>query len=68
MSGTQVAALLMVVALLAVIVNIDLRLLRDLARTSDAELLILTRKGWAAAIVFTFPIGPLLYLTRGKMR
>jgi hypothetical protein len=67
-SGTNVAALLMVAALLALIVNIDLRLLRDLARTPDAELLLLTRNGWAAAIVLTFPIGPLLYLTRGKIR
>lgn len=68
MSGTNMAALLLVVALLAVIVNVDMRLLRDLARTPDRELLLLTRKGWAAAIIFTFPFGPLLYLTRGKMR
>lgn len=68
MSGTSTAALLMVVALLAVIVNVDMRLLRDLAQTPDRELLLLTRKGWAAAIIFTFPFGPLLYLTRGKMR
>ena len=68
MTTANVAALLLVVAVFAAIVSIDLRLLRDLAQTSDAELLILNRRGWAAAIIFTFPIGPVLYLTRGKIR
>ena len=62
------AAVLLVVALLAAMVSVDLRLLRDLAQTPDSHLLLLTRKGWAAAIVFTFPFGPVLYLTRGKLR
>jgi hypothetical protein len=68
MSPINVAAVLVLAALLAVIIRVDVRLLRDLAQTPDAELLLLTRKGWAVAIVFTFPIGPLLYLTRGKLR
>jgi hypothetical protein len=70
-SGSAIAVvsvLLSVVGLLAAVIWFDRRLLADLARTPDSDLLYLTRTGWAGAIVFAFPIGPLLYLTMGKIR
>jgi hypothetical protein len=65
---TAAVALLIIAALLAVIVRIDMALLNDLAATPDHRLLVLNRRGWAAAIIFTFPIGAILYLRFGKMR
>jgi hypothetical protein len=59
---------LLVVALAVVIVRVDMALLRDLADTPDQQLQVMTRKGWAAAIIFTFPIGAILYLRYGKLR
>jgi hypothetical protein len=54
--------------LIAVIIRLEARLLKDLAETPDHELQLLTRKGWAVAIVCAFPIGAILYLTNGKVR
>jgi hypothetical protein len=59
---------LLVVALVVVMVRVDTALLRDLADTPDQQLQMMTRKGWAAAIIFTFPIGAILYLRYGKPR
>lgn len=67
MTGTDAGALFGVLAVLGLVVWFDRRLLRDLAETSDEELLLFTRQGWVAAIIFLFPIGPILYLTRGKI-
>jgi hypothetical protein len=50
------------------IIRIMWRLLSDLAATPDEQLRVMNRTGWAAAIVLTFPIGPILYLMYGKMR
>jgi hypothetical protein len=63
-----VTAVLLVAALDAVIVRLDWLLLKDLAATPDDQLLHLTRPGWAAAILFSFPIGAILYLRFGKVR
>ena len=54
-------------ALVAAIVRIDTRLLRDLAETPDHQLAYLTRTGWMGVILLTFPIGPILYLRFGKI-
>jgi hypothetical protein len=59
---------LLVVALVVVMVRVDTALLRDLADTPDQQLQMMTRKGWAAAIIFAFPIGAILYLRYGKVR
>jgi hypothetical protein len=40
--------------------------LRDLARTPDHQLRVLTKPLWAILIVVTIPIGGLLYLRYGK--
>jgi hypothetical protein len=53
-------------AILAVVAWFDLRLLGDLARTSDRELRHFPRQTWALIILLSFPIGPVLYLTYGK--
>ena len=58
--------LLMVVALAAVVVWIDSRLLQDLARTPDGNLRYFDRRIWALIIVLSFPIGPMLYLRFAK--
>ena len=63
-----VTAVLLVAVLVAVILRLDWLLLKDLAATPDDQLLYLTRLGWAAAIVFSFPIGAILYLRFGKVR
>ncbi|HEU0240037.1 MAG TPA: hypothetical protein VFR11_12295 [Micromonosporaceae bacterium] len=68
MSPVQIVALLTLLCVLAAMIRIDTVLLRDLAQTRDDELAYLTRKGWAAAIVFTFPIGAILYLAVAKLR
>jgi hypothetical protein len=67
-SPVQIVALLTLLCVLAAMIRIDTVLLRDLAQTRDDELAYLTRKGWAAAIVFTFPIGAILYLAVAKLR
>lgn len=68
MNPTVLVAGILIVALLAVMASIDVALLRDLAATPDHELSMLTRAGWVAAIIFTFPIGPILYVRYGKLR
>jgi hypothetical protein len=61
-----VGAVVAVVVVAALVIRFDALLLRDLADTSDEELQFLTRKGWAVAIVMTFPLGPLCYLRYAK--
>jgi len=58
---------LLVVALLAVMIRVDTVLLKDLSETPDHQLQLMTRRGWAAAIIFTFPIGAILYVRFGKL-
>ncbi len=58
--------LIPVLALLAVLLWFDRRCLIDLARTPDEDLRHLSRNGWALVIVFSFPIGPALYLLYAK--
>jgi len=67
-SLTSTVMLLGGLAVFAVIVRYMLLLLKDLAETPDSHLLLLTRAGWTVAIICTFPIGWILYLTRGKVR
>ena len=62
-----VLGVLLGAALVAAIVRIDIRLLRDLAGTPDEQLAYLTRTGWTGVILLTFPIGPILYLRFGKI-
>lgn len=61
-------AFVLLLALLGGMVVIDSRLLADLASTPDRELRLLTRTGWRLLIVFSFPIGPLVYLLYAKPR
>lgn len=68
MTLTSAVILVAGLAVLAALVRAMLILLKDLAETPDSHLLLLTRAGWTAAIIFTFPIGWFLYLTRGKIR
>ena len=68
MSRIAVVTIVVAVALIAVIIRLEARLLKDLAETPDHELQLLTRKGWAVAIVCAFPIGAILYVTNGKVR
>ena len=67
MNATVLVTGILVIALLVAMMWIDMALLRDLAATPDQELSVLTRAGWAAAIIFTFPIGPILYVRFGKL-
>jgi predicted CDP-diglyceride synthetase/phosphatidate cytidylyltransferase len=60
------ATLVAVLALAALVVWFDARCLADLSRTSDAELRMFPRTTWALVIVFSFPIGPVLYLVYAK--
>jgi hypothetical protein len=62
-----VLAVLLGAGLVAAIVRIDIRLLRDLAETPDEQLAYLTRTGWTGIILLAFPIGPILYLRFGKV-
>lgn len=62
----NVGSAITLLVLAVVVVWIDSRLLSDLAQTPDEQLQYMTRTGWAAAIVFTFPIGPICYLRFGK--
>jgi hypothetical protein len=64
----DVVAVLVVLALVGGLYQIARMLLNDLAQTPDAQLLHLTRQGWAAAILFGGPVGWILYLTTGKLR
>ena len=64
--NTVTVALITAVAILAVVVWFDRRVLADLAHTSDHELRHFNRNTWALIIVMSFPIGPLLYLMYGK--
>ena len=54
------------VALLAVAVWFDSRLLTDLAHTPDSELRYVSRNAWGLIIVLSFPVGPMLYLRYAK--
>jgi hypothetical protein len=55
-----------VVVVAALMIRFDTLLLKDLARTPDDRLQLLTRKGWMVAIGAAFPLGPLVYMTYGK--
>ena len=59
-------ALISVLAIGALLVWFDLHCLADLRQTSDRRLRYFTRETWALLIIFTFPFGPMLYLTCGK--
>jgi len=61
-----VGAVVAIVVVAALVIRFDALLLKDLAQTPDDELQFLTRKGWAAAIVTTFPLGPICYLRYAK--
>lgn len=61
-------ALITAVVTLSVVVWFDRRCLADLASTSDHDLRYLSRGAWALIIVFSFPIGPAMYLMYGKGR
>ena len=56
----------LVVAALVMVVRFELFCLGDLAQTTDADLLYLTRRGWFALIVVVIPLGGILYLYSGK--
>lgn len=66
MSPTTSVALATAAVLLATLVWFDARCLTDLSRTRDDELRYLTRGGWMLAILATFPLGGMLYLTCAK--
>jgi len=59
-------ALVTAVVTLSVVVWFDRRVLADLAGTSDYDLRYFNRNTWALIIVFSFPIGPVLYLMYGR--
>ena len=60
------SVILTAAAILAVVVWFDVRLLGDLARTSDRDLRHFPRQTWALIILLSFPIGPMLYMAYGK--
>ena len=61
------ARIVVLVAVAAVgVVRFEVFCIADLGRTSDADLLLLTRTGWLAVIVLFIPIGGLAFLYRGK--
>jgi hypothetical protein len=62
----NVGSAITLLVLASVVIWIDWRLLSDLAQTPDDQLQYMTRVGWAAAIVFTFPIGAIFYIRFGK--
>jgi hypothetical protein len=64
--ATVVGAVVALVVVAALVIRFDAMLLKDLAQTTDDELQFLTRKGWAVAIVTTFPFGPICYMAYGK--
>jgi hypothetical protein len=65
-ADNAVIALISVATVAVLIVWFDKRCLDDLSQTSDMDLRYFTRNAWALLIVFTFPIGPMLYLRYGK--
>jgi hypothetical protein len=67
-TGSTVIAMVLLLALLGGMFWIDTRLLTDLASTPDGDLRMFTRTGWRLLIVFSFPIGPFLYLLYAKPR
>lgn len=62
-----VVALLVILPLVAVI-RFEVFCLSDLADTSDADLMYLTRSGWLVLIALAIPIGGIAYLYYGKPR
>jgi hypothetical protein len=62
----QQVAVVTVVALLAVVVWFDWLCLRDIATAREVR--TLPKQAWAILVVISFPIGPLLYYTYGKVR
>ncbi len=64
--NTATIALILVVAIVIPIVWFDRRCLADLAQTNDRDLRYFNRNTWALIILFSFPIGPMLYLLYGK--
>ena len=65
-STTAAVAALTLFVVVVVVAWFATPLLKDLARTSDEDLRYLTRKGWAVAIVATFPLGAIMYMRYGK--
>jgi hypothetical protein len=59
-------ALVIALSWVAVAVWFDVICLRDLAKTPRVR--YLTHPMWAVAIVLTFPLGGILYLTYGRPR
>jgi hypothetical protein len=66
MNRTDALTLIALAALLTIAVMFARSCLADLARTPDEQLRILPRSGWAFLIIFTIPIGGILYLTYGR--
>jgi hypothetical protein len=63
-----VLTIVLIAALISTIARIDSWLLQDLAKTPDNQLAHLTRIGWIGMILFTFPIGPIVYVRFGKIQ
>ena len=66
MTNSALVAVVTAVAILTVVAWFDARCLADLAQTSDRQLRLFNRSTWALMIVFSFPIGPMLYLRCAK--
>ena len=65
-TGSSMAAVITVVAIVGVIAWFDRRCLADLAQTRDGDLRYFNRNAWALIIVLSFPIGPVLYVLYAK--
>ena len=66
MTSIDLTTLVSVLVIITLAALFDVRLLNDLAKTSDWQLRYLNRNAWAVVIVLTFPIGPMLYLLYAK--
>ena len=64
---TVIIAVIMIAAVV-IIARFELLCLRELARSSDADLLYLTRAAWAAAIILMIPLGGIAFLYRGRLQ
>jgi hypothetical protein len=66
MTSNDVMTLVAVLVIITLVALFDVRVLSDLAKTSDWQLRYLNRNAWAVLIVLTFPLGPMLYLLYAK--
>ncbi len=64
--NAQLAVVIPVLILVGCMIYVDLVCLRDIA--SAPAVRNLTRQQWAIICLVTFPVGPMLYWTYGKMR